>query len=210
MIVVASAFDDCLYIFVYNFFNCSVQTMLSKKFILPLIAISAMSTSYVAASVIAHNDSSKETSMVNFRSAVSISYQSHNICSGIILNKRWIITSANCIQNHSNVTELNISYGSVDRNAVGRFNVGSEQIVVHPKFDSVSLVNNVALIKTKNDINFNDNVEPAKLPMSNTMEDERAYAIGWTNANEKVVLITFRYRYFMCSNSFPRNTHRTK
>lgn len=160
--------------------------MIPRKLIFPLIAFTAMATSYVAASVIAHNDSSEESSIGNFRSAVSISYQSRVICSGVILNKRWILTSANCIQEHLNDKDLFISYGSLDRNAADRNSVGSEHIILHPKFDSVSLVNNVALIKTKNDINFNDNVEPAKLPMSNTWEDEKAYAIGWTNAHEKV------------------------
>lgn len=177
-----------------------------KLLILPLIAITAMGTPYVAASVIAHNDSSKETSMVNYRSAVSISYQSHDICSGVILNKRWIITSANCIQKYLNVTELLISYGSADRNASERINVGSEKMILHPKFDSVSLVNNVALIKTKNDIKFNDNVEPAKLPTYNTLEDEKAYAIGWTNKNEKVLSNIFHFIFcihFECSVLFP-------
>lgn len=159
-----------------------------RKLILPLVAVTAMAT-YVAASVIAHNDSSSESSMVNFRSAVSISYQSNAICSGVILNKRWIITSANCIQDHEHDMELLISYGSSNRNAADQTSVGSEQIILHPKFDSASLVNNVALIKTKSAINFNDNVEPAKLPTGNTFEDEKAYAIGWTIANEKVLSI---------------------
>lgn len=161
--------------------------MIAQKLILRLIAITAMSSAYVAASVIAHNDTSEEASMVNFRSAVSISYQSHDICSGVILNKRWIITSANCVQNLLNDTELLISYGSVDRNAAERTNVASEKIVLHPKFDSISLVNNVALIKTQDDINFNNGVEPAKLPTSNTFEDEKAYTVGWTNALGKVL-----------------------
>lgn len=159
--------------------------MMLRKLIFPLIAVTAMAGSYVAASVIAHTDSSEESSIGNFRSAVSISCQSKAICSGVILNKRWIITSANCIQEHLNDKELLVSYGSTDRNAANRTSVGSEHIILHPKFDSVSLVNNAALIKTKNDIHFNGNAEPAKLPMSNTLEDEKAYAIGWTNANVK-------------------------
>lgn len=160
--------------------------MKSKNLIIPLIVISAMGTPYVAASVIAHNDCANETSVGNFRSAVSISYQSHDICSGIILNKRWVITSASCIQKHLNIAELSISYGSADRNAVDRSTVAAEQIMLHPEFNSISLVNNVALIKAQRDISFNDNVEPAKLPTANTLEDDKAYAIGWINANEKV------------------------
>lgn len=156
------------------------------KLIFPLVAITAMAASYVAASVIAHNDSSNESSTVNFRSAASISYQSNAICSGVILNKQWIVTSASCIQKHLHDTELLISYGSTNRNAAGRTSIGSEQIILHPKFDSVSLVNNVALIKTKSAIKFNDNVEAAKLPFNNTLEDEKADAIGWISADEKV------------------------
>lgn len=174
--------------------------MIHRKLILPLIAITAMGS--VVHAVIAHNDSSNETSMVNFRSAVSISYQSHDICSGVILNKRWIITSANCIQNHLNITELLISYGSADRKSPERINVGLEKIILHPKFDSVSLVNNVALIKTKNDINFNSNAEPAKFPTKNTLEDEKAYAIGWTNADGKVLLNIFHVLIYILSLVF--------
>lgn len=147
-----------------------------------------MAAPYVAASVIAHSDSSGESWTPNFRSTVSISHRSTNICSGVILNKRWIITSANCIQKHLNVTELLISYGSIDRNAAVRRNVPAEEIILHPNFNSVSLENNVALIKTKNDISFSDSVEPAKFPTNNTIEDEKAYAFGWKITNEKVLL----------------------
>lgn len=156
--------------------------MIRRKLNLPLFAITAMAT-YVAASVVAYNGanvgSSDELPRVDFQSPVSILYQSKHICSGIILNKRWIITSANCIEKHFKDTELLISYGSVLRNDANRTKVGSEKIVVHPKFDAVTLVNNVALIKTKSDIIFNYNVEAAKLPTKNTLEDEKVYAVGW-------------------------------
>lgn len=163
--------------------------MISKKLIIfPLTALfTAMAAPYVAASVIAHKDSSSESTS-NFRSAASISHRLKNICSGVILNQRWIITSASCIQRHLNVTELLISYGSIDRNAATRSNVAAEQIVLHPNFNSVSLENNVALIKTKKNINFSVHVEPAKFPTNNTIEDEKAYAIGWEVTNEKVSL----------------------
>lgn len=167
--------------------------MTPQKLILPLIAIAAMGTSCVAASVIAHTDSSNEVSVLNFRSAVSISYQSHAICSGVILNKRWILTSANCIRDRLNTKELLISYGSVDRNGAERTNVVPEKVILHPKFDATSLVNNVALIKTKNEINFNGKVEPAKLPNNNTLEDEKAYAFGWTNADGEVLSLEHIY-----------------
>lgn len=176
--------------------------MIPRKLILRLFAITAMSSAYVAASVIAHTDSSEEASVVNFRSAVSISYQSHDICSGVVLNKRWIITSANCVQNHLNARELLIRYGSADRNATERISVASKKVVLHPKFDSISLVNNVALIKTQNDINFNASIEPAKLATSHTFEDEKAYAVGWTNVLEKVIKITYFTHYITNLMSF--------
>lgn len=167
--------------------------MTPQKLILPLFAVcAAMCTPYVAASVIGHNDSSNETSTVNFRSSASLLHRSKHICSGVILNKRWILTSANCIQMHLNVTELLISYGSTDRNAADRTDVSAEKIVMHPNFNSISLENNVALIRTKNDINFSDSIEPAKLPNKNTLEDENAYAIGWENGSEQVLVHKFQ------------------
>lgn len=151
-----------------------------------------MAYNSVLASVIAHADSAEQSPIDNFLSAVSILCKSENICSGVILKPRWIITSAECVKNHTNPDDLSIRYGSSIQNDVNRISVAVTKIVVHPDFDSVSLVNNIALVKTKEKIKFGDNVQPAEFPTNNTEENDTAYAIGWETTNEKVCFVNIR------------------
>lgn len=137
----------------------------------------------------AHNNKSPKQKLVDsFLSAVSIASGPQNICSGIILNKRWIITSAHCLAKHTNPDELQVHYGSKNRNDVNRIRVDVEKIEIHPKYKRVPLINNVALIKTKDDIKFGAGVQPATLPTSEAREYEKVYAIGWNSADEEVCL----------------------
>lgn len=148
-----------------------------------------MAYNSVLASVIAHGDSAEQSPIDNFLSAVSILCKSKNICSGVILNARWIITSAYCVKNYTNPDDLSVRYGSSNQNDVSRISVAVTKIIIHPDFDSVSLVNNIALVKVKEKIKFGDNVQPAKYPTNNTEEDETAYAIGWETTNGKVCFV---------------------
>lgn len=142
----------------------------------------------VLAAIIAHNESSEETPSDCFSSIVSIGLGPKEVCSGVILNKRWIITSARCIEKYTNPEELQVHYGSAQRNDANRMNVIVEKVEIHPKYERVSMVNNIALIKTKDDIELNAKIRPAKLATTDTQEDEMAYAIGWNNVNEPVCL----------------------
>lgn len=164
--------------------------MALPKLMFLLIVMTVMSAQChaVLAAISAHNESSKETPLDSFASIVSIGLGSKEICSGVILNKRWIITSARCIEKNANPEELQVHYGSPNREDANRLNINVEKVEIHPKFERVSMVNNIALIKTKDDIKFNDKIRPATLATTDTQEDELAYAIGWNNVNEQVCL----------------------
>lgn len=169
----------------------SAFTMSTIIFI--LITTIVMASNYVAACVSAHVDSSERTPIENFLSAVSILDGTQNICSGVILNKRWIITSAHCLKKTDN---LYVRYGSNNQNDISRISIGVDKIVIHRDFDPVSLVNNVALVRVSADIKFCARVEQAKLPTTNTEEDDTAYAIGWEKTTEKVGLTSSIKRFF--------------
>lgn len=90
--------------------------MRSQTFTFVLIAIVAMVSSVVQASVVAHRESTDRSPAENFLSAVTISFGSEHIGSGVILNKQWIITSARCVENHDASKHLRVQYGSHNRN----------------------------------------------------------------------------------------------
>lgn len=96
----------------------------------------------------------------NFLSSASISSATGHICSGVILIDGWIITTAKCVS-HYTADELTVSYGSRNRNEPSRVVESVDDIVIHPKYKEKYLLNNVALIKTKFNIQFNEAVQPA-------------------------------------------------
>lgn len=117
-----------------------------------------------------------------FLFAASISLQSDcHACTGVILKKRWIITSALCIsEQNSNEHELKVYYGSHNRTHGQRKAAAIEKIVYHPEFKQRMLRNNVALMKIKSDIDFIPTVvDAAILPTKETSENDQASVIGW-------------------------------
>lgn len=163
--------------------------MRSQTFTFVLIAIVAMVSSVVQASVIAHRESTDRSPAENFLSAVTILFGSEHIGSGVILNKQWIITSARCVENYNASKQLRVQYGSHNRNGGDQIQV--EQILAHPQYKQQRLVKNVALIKVKHDIELSSTVQAATLPTTETNEDELAYAIGWEKFNKLVSLVYF-------------------
>lgn len=154
--------------------------MASSIYSFLLVAIAAMAASAVAASVVFHFENAEHTPAEKFLSAVTIQSGSKHLCSGVILDERWIITTAHCIEKYTK-DQLQVKYYVNGH----RFN-NVEAIVLHPEYNHERLVNNVALIKVKTEIDFDVDVQPARLPTVETEEDELAYAIGWEKENENV------------------------
>lgn len=155
------------------------------------LAVVATMISLVSASItgilIAQREAAKRTPAQRFLSSASISSASGDICSGAILNERWIITTAQCVANYT-ANELLFSYGSRNRNDPNRKFRLVDDIVIHSKYQERYLLNNVALIKSKFNIQFNSAVQPAILPITELYEDDLAYAIGWKKVNRTVCI----------------------
>ncbi|XP_055301180.1 mite allergen Der p 3-like [Sitodiplosis mosellana] len=119
-----------------------------------------------------------------FLFAASITSASEHICSGIILNKRWVISSALCVSQNT-VSTLHVRYGSHNRTYNEIVNEDIEKIIVHPHFKQKMLANNLALIKVSNDIRFIPTVvQAATLPTKKPAENDMVDAVGWEKIDE--------------------------
>lgn len=156
---------------------------LTKRTFLVVMALSAL-----FASVISHHDFDSPTPTEQFLSAVSIANGTKHICNGVILNKRWIITSAYCLENYIVPTDLEVNFGT----RIGRQSKFSvvEKIVVHPDYHQRYFLNNVALIKVQADMEFNAGVQASGLPIADAEEDDVVYAVAWAKADQNVWVLT--------------------
>lgn len=121
-----------------------------------------------------------------FLFAASITSISEHVCSGVILNKRWIISSALCVTQH-NASTLQVRYGSHNRtyNEIQKNDI--VQMILHPDFEQKTRANNLALIKVNKDIEFIPTVvHAAILPAREAGERATVDAVGWEKIDETV------------------------
>lgn len=103
------------------------------------------------------------------------------LCTGSILNNRWIITAADCVYR---VEEPNFFMVAGRQNFTESGTIYHiESIHVHPDFESIigkySFRGNVALMRTNESIQFNDQIQPIKLCTEEVTDDTAVQVIGW-------------------------------
>ncbi|XP_022673321.1 venom protease-like isoform X1 [Varroa destructor] len=86
-----------------------------------------------------------------------------NRCSGSILTVRHVLTAAHCLDRSTK--HIVIMYGSNTLNTSQRVDVSS--LIVHPKFDSAELLNDVMVLRLARDVVYSRFVRPICLPDGN-------------------------------------------
>ena len=103
------------------------------------------------------------------------------LCGGTILDETTILSAANCFYSHPNLS-IFIEAGITMTGSLDGQNISVMEVVNHPMFNSMTYDNDLAILKLKSSLTFNENVQPACLPdPSFTPEDSGGFAVvsGW-------------------------------
>lgn len=117
--------------------------------------------------------------MVSLRTPVKTRYNTTVIgtfCGASIISNRWIVTAAHCIKFQTSKILVVVGAHHIRNDGQTYY---LDRIVKHPKFDSVTLWNDISLLHTNETIQFNKFVRP--IPLRRKFVDEGVVSIlsGW-------------------------------
>ncbi|XP_043803031.1 chymotrypsin-1-like [Apis laboriosa] len=121
----------------------------------------------------------KDAPVGKFPYQVSLRKNKNHFCGGSIIDSRTILTAAHCVEGLSNLNGITVQAGTNQLNS-GGVSYLPQKVVAHSGFNSLSLVNDIALIRLNQDISFNNLIQPIKLASgSNTYEGSSCILSGW-------------------------------
>lgn len=119
-----------------------------------------------------------------------------HICGATIIHKRWFLTAASCVLfEFSKPASIRVFVGSRINNLSGsRHSIN--KIIVHPRFSDSTVQNDIALLRTANDIIFNSkNTSAINLPTHEPQPGLAVVMSGWGQFTVSIIIFTTITQY---------------
>lgn len=140
-----------------------------------IAAIAAVSFTADARNTRIVNGSNAEKGQFPHQASIRGCMNSKHYCSGAIIHPRWILTAASCVRFGMRMCAY---VGATRLNDQSNL-YGIDKIDFHPKYRGTSKRYDIAMLRTRDTIQFTEFVQPIALPSQNTPGDVPVTVAGW-------------------------------
>lgn len=100
-------------------------------------------------------------------------------CGGAIISNRFVLTAAHCCYDEYSGPEYTVVVVGALRQSIGGKAMDVDKMIPHEAFDPMTGKNDIALVRTVENIKFTEKIQSIALPNSDVVDGKQVVASGW-------------------------------